>query len=162
MRDFYAVLDQVLALLRQRGRVSYRALKRQFDLDDAYLDDLKVELIKGQHQARDEDGEVLVWTGAAPSSAAPAPTPPPAATPPPLAYTPPYLAEKILTTRRAMEGERKQVTVLRAGAQTPVGGEPAGIAHDRALSSMPCPHSEHDKIALDFFCVCGKIALGFL
>jgi hypothetical protein len=44
--DFYAVLDQVLALLRQRGRVSYRALKRQFDLDDAYLDDLKVELIE--------------------------------------------------------------------------------------------------------------------
>ena len=63
--DFYAVLDQVLALLRQRGRVSYRALKRQFDLDDAYLDDLKVELIKSQRLARDEDGEVLVWTGAA-------------------------------------------------------------------------------------------------
>jgi class 3 adenylate cyclase len=32
-----------------------------------------------------------------------APTPP--------AYTPPYLVEKILTTRRALEGERKQVTV---------------------------------------------------
>src|SRR5215831_7398211 len=77
-------------------------LKRQFDLDDAYLDDLKVELIKGQRLAHDEDGEVLVWTGAATSSSAPAP----------LAYTPPYLAEKILTTRRAMEGERKQVTVL--------------------------------------------------
>jgi class 3 adenylate cyclase/tetratricopeptide (TPR) repeat protein len=30
----------------------------------------------------------------------------------PLAYTPPYLVEKILTTRSAMEGERKQVTVL--------------------------------------------------
>ena len=30
----------------------------------------------------------------------------------PLTYTPPYLAEKILTTRRALEGERKQVTVL--------------------------------------------------
>ena len=30
----------------------------------------------------------------------------------PLAYTPPYLAEKILTSRRALEGERKQVTVL--------------------------------------------------
>src|SRR5215831_1691607 len=112
MMDFYAVLDQVLALLRQRGRVSYRALKRQFDLDDAYLDDLKVELIKGQRLARDEDGEVLVWTGAAPSSAAPAPTPPPAAPPAPLAYTPPYLAEKILTTRSAMVGERKHVTVL--------------------------------------------------
>src|SRR5215510_10254460 len=112
MMDFYAVLDQVLALLRQRGRVSYRALKRQFDLDDAYLDDLKVELIKGQRLARDEDGEVLVWTGAATSSSAPVPTPPPAAPPAPLAYTPPYLAEKILTTRSAMEGEHKQVTVL--------------------------------------------------
>ena len=32
--------------------------------------------------------------------------------PAPLAYTPPYLAEKILTSRSALEGERKQVTVL--------------------------------------------------
>src|SRR5262249_3682844 len=30
----------------------------------------------------------------------------------PLAYTPSYLAEKILTSRSALEGERKQVTVL--------------------------------------------------
>src|SRR5262249_31547661 len=30
----------------------------------------------------------------------------------PLTYTPPYLAEKILTSRSALEGERKQVTVL--------------------------------------------------
>ena len=28
--DFYSVFDQVLDLLRQRGRVSYRALKLQF------------------------------------------------------------------------------------------------------------------------------------
>jgi hypothetical protein len=27
---FYEVLDQVVALLRQRGRVTYRALKREF------------------------------------------------------------------------------------------------------------------------------------
>jgi len=31
---------------------------------------------------------------------------------PPSPYTPPYLAEKILTSRSALEGERKQVTVL--------------------------------------------------
>jgi hypothetical protein len=61
--DFYAVLDQVLALLRQRGRVSYRALKRQFDLDDAYLDDLKVELIEVAQCAMDQEGTMLVWTG---------------------------------------------------------------------------------------------------
>jgi class 3 adenylate cyclase len=30
----------------------------------------------------------------------------------PLTYTPPYLAEKILTSKSALEGERKQVTVL--------------------------------------------------
>ena len=71
--DFYAVLDQVLALLRQRGRVSYRALKRQFDLDDAYLDDLKVEIIEVSQCAVDQDGTMLVWTGAA--EAMPLPTP---------------------------------------------------------------------------------------
>src|SRR5207237_6218027 len=32
--------------------------------------------------------------------------------PAPLTYTPPYLTEKILTSRHALEGERKQVTVL--------------------------------------------------
>jgi class 3 adenylate cyclase len=106
--DFYAVLDQVLALLRQRGRVSYRALKRQFDLDEAYLDDLKVEIIEVHQCAVDQDGTMLVWTGAAASAAAPAPVQ--AQTP--LAYTPQHLVEKILTSRSALAGERKQVTVL--------------------------------------------------
>jgi hypothetical protein len=71
--DFYAVLDQVLALLRQRGRVSYRALKRQFNLDDAYLDDLKVEIIEVQQSAVDQEGTMLVWTGDAASAPAPEP-----------------------------------------------------------------------------------------
>ena len=39
--DFYAVLDQVLELLQRRGRVSYRALKLQFHLDDEHLEALK-------------------------------------------------------------------------------------------------------------------------
>ena len=104
--DFYTILDQVIDVLRQRQRVTYRALKRQFNFDDDYLEDVKAELIQGQRLAVDEEGAVLVWTGA--EVAAP-PTPP---TPTPLTYTPPYLAEKILTTRSALEGERKQVTVL--------------------------------------------------
>src|SRR5947209_995947 len=61
--DFVAVVDQVIALLRQRGRVTYRTLKRQFQLDDEALDDLKVELIEGQRLASDERGTVLIWTG---------------------------------------------------------------------------------------------------
>jgi len=42
---FEDILAQVLTLLQQQGRVSYGALKRRFGLDDAYLDDLKAELI---------------------------------------------------------------------------------------------------------------------
>ena len=32
--DCYAVLAQVIDLLQREGRTSYRALKRQFDVDD--------------------------------------------------------------------------------------------------------------------------------
>src|SRR5262245_66135217 len=79
---FEELLDQAIALLQRRGRVTYRALKRQFQLDDDYLEDLKAELIQGQRLAVDEDGAVLVWTGervSVPSSPAePTPSPPPA------------------------------------------------------------------------------------
>ena len=82
--DFVAIVDQVIALLRQRGRVAYHLLKRQFQLDDEALEDLKIELIKGQRCAVDEDGAVLVWIGAEgtmPESAAlPSQHPPPPGT----------------------------------------------------------------------------------
>ena len=39
--DFYEVVGQVLALLQRQGRVSYRALKRQWGLDDDLIEDLK-------------------------------------------------------------------------------------------------------------------------
>ena len=60
---FDEMLAQVLALLQQEKRVSYRALKRRFDLDDEYLEDLKDEIIKAKRLAMDEAGSVLVWTG---------------------------------------------------------------------------------------------------
>jgi class 3 adenylate cyclase len=106
------ILDQAIAMLQRRGRLTYGALKRQFQLDDAYLEDLKAELIEGQRVAVDDDGRVLVWTGAEVS--APQPTPPSVSSQDrlPLAYTPPYLAEKILTSKGTLEGERKQATVL--------------------------------------------------
>jgi len=44
--------------------VTYNALKRQFELDDACRQDLKDEIIEAQRAAVDEDGRVLVWTGA--------------------------------------------------------------------------------------------------
>ena len=106
--DFYALLDQVITLLRSRGRVSYRALKLQFQLDDDHLEALKDELIKAQRLAVDEDGAVLVWAGEAAS--APLPTTVQVQVPP--ITIPPHLTEKIHASRATLEGERKQVTVL--------------------------------------------------
>jgi hypothetical protein len=60
---FIEVVDQVRALLRDRTRISYRVLKREFALDDEQLEDLKAELIDAQHVAQDEAGKVLVWVG---------------------------------------------------------------------------------------------------
>ena len=85
---FNEVLSQTIAMLQQYGRVSYRALKRQFAFDDAFLEDLTYELITVQQCAVDQDGTVLVWTGDTGAAAAllPAPAmstavPPPDTTP---------------------------------------------------------------------------------
>src|SRR5262249_9623751 len=99
-----------VALLRQRQRVTYRALKRQFALDDDALADLTAELLYAHPQVRDDAGQGLLWTGALAPAAAPSVV---ASSPQaPLGDPPPHLAEKILTSRGALEGERKQVTVL--------------------------------------------------
>src|SRR4029434_3944306 len=109
---FEEILDQALAMRQRRGRVTYRALKLQFQLDDDQLEALKDELLYAQPQVVDDAGRCLLWTGASeaapPSAVAPTLVPDQA----PLTYTPPHLAEKILTSRSALEGERKQVTVL--------------------------------------------------
>jgi class 3 adenylate cyclase/tetratricopeptide (TPR) repeat protein len=105
---FEEIVDQALAMLQRRGRVAYRTLKRQFQLDDDALEDLKTEIVKAQRLAVDEDGEVLVWTGGTTTPGVPAGE----QTYAPLAYTPVHLAEKILLSKTALEGERKLVTVL--------------------------------------------------
>ena len=48
---FEEILDQTIAMLRRRGRLTYRTLKRQFELDDEALDDLREELVHGQRLA---------------------------------------------------------------------------------------------------------------
>ena len=60
--DFYEVVDQVANLLQQRGRLTYRSLKLQFELDDETLEAVKDELLFAP-PAADEDGRVIVWTG---------------------------------------------------------------------------------------------------
>jgi hypothetical protein len=103
--EFYAVLDQVVELLRQRGRITYRALKLQFSLDDNTLETLKEELIDAQRLAVDEQGKVLIWTGHSASATLPVLGQDQEYVP--LAYTPSHLTDKILAARPALEGERK-------------------------------------------------------
>jgi hypothetical protein len=97
---FNEVLSQTIAMLHQHGRVSYRALKRQFAIPDDYLEDLTDAILFAYPQVRDEEGRGLVWTGDTPM--APRGMEGAARAPAPLAYTPPYLAEKILTSRSAL------------------------------------------------------------
>jgi hypothetical protein len=109
---FEEILDQAVAMLQRRGRMTYRTLQRQFALDEDALTDLKDELLYTHPEIRDDAGRGLIWTGN-PSNAPPATSPPASSQDrAPLSYTPSYLAEKILTSRSALEGERKQVTVL--------------------------------------------------
>src|SRR5215467_1669252 len=98
---FDEILEQAIEMLQRRGRVSYGALKRQFALDDEYLADLKMELIEVLAVAADQDGKMLVWTGAEKPAAPVTHTPP--TSPPPANYTPAHLAERILAEREAME-----------------------------------------------------------
>ena len=72
---FDEILAQIIEQLRRQGRVSYGAIKRRYDLDDDYLEDLKVELVEAQQLAVDENGRILVWAGNAESGQVPAPSP---------------------------------------------------------------------------------------
>ena len=146
--DFYEMLDQALDLLRGRGRVSYRALKRQFDLDDEALEDLKEAILFDHPEARDESGRGLVWAGGSAASRRPVP---PVASPAPAArdlepdaYTPPHLAKKILTSRATLQGESKQVTVLFCDL-----ANSTGMAEQLGAEAMHDVLNQFFKLALD-------------
>jgi class 3 adenylate cyclase len=122
------MVDQAVEFLQRRARVSYRALKREFDLDDESLEDLKAELIDAQRLAVDEGGKVLVWAGSLASSVR-SPASEQVAGPRPVlsvvegskdesqdpelrtrnselspaSYTPPHLAERIRAEQVALE-----------------------------------------------------------
>ena len=135
---FEEILDHAIAMLQRRGRLTYSTLKRQFQLDEDALNDLKAELLYAHPEVRDDAGRGLVWTGDTASVAAPAPAPAPVQAQAPLAYTPPYLAEMILTSRSALEGERKQVTVLFADLKGRWNCWPTAIRKRPGSSSTRC------------------------
>src|SRR5499426_2697951 len=112
---FEEILDQAVAMLQRRGRLTYGTLKRQFQLDDAALDDLKEQLLYAHPQVVDDAGRGVVWTGA--TAGAPTATPPPAQ---PVLSEPPRAPQAVHLPQTAIlpatspprEAERRQLTVL--------------------------------------------------
>jgi hypothetical protein len=132
---FDDVLAQVLDLLGREGRVSYRALKRRFALDDDDLEDLKAELIQAKRLARDEDGVVLVWGGAAPTVRE---AEPPSAPPGYQGVAP----EAPGRGRERPAAERRQLTVLFCDVvgSTALAGrlDPEDLTWRRRRNASPC------------------------
>src|SRR5262245_29802418 len=109
---FEELLDQAIDMLRRRGRMTYRALKLQFRLDDDHLEALKDELLYAHPHVVEDDGRGLIWIGDTRPTPTPGSPPAPDQARAPRSYTPAHLTEKILEARPSLEGERKQVTVL--------------------------------------------------
>jgi len=105
--SFVAKLQRAREVLEQQARLSVRALARELDVSGDELDELISELVEVQRVALRE-GAVLV-SAKRPAGTEPAPRLP---APDPRSYTPKHLSDKILQSRSALEGERKQVTVL--------------------------------------------------
>ena len=109
--DFVAVVDQVIALLRQRGRVTYRTLQLQFTLDEAQLAVLKDELLYSQPHVVDDAGRGLVWAGDTSVPPALSPSPPSSASAA-LPHTQAVPKAPLSADYAAPEAERRQLTVL--------------------------------------------------
>ena len=90
---FEEILDQAIALLQRRRRVTYSTLKLQFTLDDEQFAALKEELLYSQPHVVDDAGRGLVWNGE--TAVSPTTTAPASPSAPPL-----------------REAERRQLTVL--------------------------------------------------
>src|SRR5215467_9221984 len=108
--NFYDIYDQIIDLLKQRGRVSYRALKMQFALSDDGIEALKDELIYAQQLAVDEHDRVLVWTGNGGTKTEP--TTQRVQTPRQSAIQQTHPPHAPLPTPRSPEAEHRQLTVM--------------------------------------------------
>ncbi|HME68685.1 MAG TPA: hypothetical protein VKM54_02320 [Myxococcota bacterium] len=106
--SFVAKLQRAREVLEQQGRLSVRALARELDLAGDELEELIAELVDVQGVAIRE-GSVLVSASSAietaPASRRPAPDP--------RSYTPKHLADKILQSKSALEGEETGDGALR-------------------------------------------------
>jgi predicted ATPase/class 3 adenylate cyclase len=109
---FEEILDQAIAMLQRRERVTYQTLRLQFQLDEEHLEALKDAILFTYPQVVDAAGRGLVWSGDAGAIAPPTSVSPQSVEP---LVTP---APRVGTTAvsppepRPPEAERRQLTVL--------------------------------------------------
>ena len=109
---FEEILDQAIAMLQRRGRVTYQTLRLQFQLDEEHLEALKEAILFTYPQVVDAAGRGLVWSGDAGAIA------PPTSVSPQSVDPPVTLAPRVGTTAGSPpaphppEAERRQLTVL--------------------------------------------------
>jgi hypothetical protein len=120
---FSEVVNPARTLLPSKSRITYHALKREFDLDDAALEDLKEELIEAERVAIDENGKILVWTGTSSVQSSQFKVP---SSPKPLA----------LSTQHS-PAERRQLTVMFCD-----------LVGSTALSEQLDPEEYHEVVSL--------------
>ena len=110
---FDDILAQVLELLQREGRVSYRALKLRFDINDDYIEGIKDELIYAKKLAVDEENRVLVWTGNVEGiTQTPSPSGKTGLQPASPQEMPSVQPASPVMTSPAPEAERRQLTVM--------------------------------------------------
>src|SRR6266545_2010246 len=109
---FDDMLEQIITLLQRQGRVSYRALKVRFQLDDDLLEAVKDELIYAKKLAIDEENRVLVWTGNVEGTIE-TPSSPPQSLPSPLIHETPSIQQASASVAsHTPDAERCQLTVM--------------------------------------------------
>jgi class 3 adenylate cyclase/predicted ATPase len=110
--DFYEVVGLVLALLQRQGRVSYRALKRQFGIDDDFIEDLKEELLYTHASAVQADDRGFTWTGKPEDIQVTTRQPDQPASQPTAQKESPIQIAPPPTNHHTPEAERRQLTVM--------------------------------------------------
>jgi class 3 adenylate cyclase len=109
---FEEILDQAIAMLQRRGRVTYRLLQRQFQLDDDTLGDLLTELRYAHGEVISEDEQGMVWTGGAAVLSTPPLSGPQPFQPSVSQEVPAPQADGTPTTPSTPDAERRQLTVM--------------------------------------------------
>ena len=117
---FSEILKEAIWLLVTEGQISYCRLRRELDLDDETLEDVRIELIEVKCLASDKDGQLLLWSPAPTSGDHARPTASPAqlaplrasggAASPAAGQTEPETST--IGGSTATGGERRQLTVM--------------------------------------------------